>query len=142
MSGVFGRSRYLISITSGPSAPRVLSSLALPRLSQARRRPDSKHSARNAKTSNTVDFPLPLGPSSTVIGVNFLSSTSRSARKFCTRRYSILTGGNEEACGMGAKDYISSLRHGREGQYSQSPCPMLWGILAARGESPSFQGST
>ena len=37
---------------------------------------------------------------------------------------------------MGAKDYISSLRHGREGQYSQSPCPMLWGILAARGETP------
>ena len=60
--GSRGRSRYLISIVTGPSAPRDLSSRARPRRSHARRKPDSKQSARNANTSNTVDLPLPCGP--------------------------------------------------------------------------------
>ena len=64
-------SLYLISITNGPSAPRVFNSFARPRRSHARRNPDSKHSERKAKTSKTVDFPLPFGPSRTVSGVKF-----------------------------------------------------------------------
>ena len=84
MSGVLGRSRYWSSMVIGPSASRVLSSLARPRRSQARRSPLAKHSERNANTSNTVDFPLPLGPSNTVIGVRSLISISRRARKLWT----------------------------------------------------------
>ncbi len=66
--------------------------LALPRFSQARRNPVSKHSAKKAKTSKTVDLPLPFGPSSTVIGVIFFSSKSRNARKFRTFKRSIRGG--------------------------------------------------
>ena len=95
--GVLGCSRYLISMVTASDEPRVLSSLARPRRSQARRSPNSKHSARKAKTSKTVDLPLPLGPSSTVSGVIFLNSTLRSARKFRTFRFS--TRGGEPVAG-------------------------------------------
>ena len=47
MSGKPG-SWYLISITTGPSLPRVFNSLPRPRLSQARRNPDSKWRLRPA----------------------------------------------------------------------------------------------
>ena len=79
-------------MSTGPFPPRDISSRALPRFSHARRNPPSKHSARKAKTSNTVDFPLPLGPSSTVSGVKCVNSTSLKARKFRTLRRSIRGG--------------------------------------------------
>ncbi len=92
INGVLGRSRYLISIETASANPRVLSSLARPRRSQARLSPESKHSARKANTSKIVDLPLPFGPRSTVNGVNSFISTVRSARKFRTFRYSIRGG--------------------------------------------------
>src|SRR5665647_3315256 len=60
--------------------PRVRSSLKRPRLSQALRRPTVKHSDKKANTSNSVDLPLPLGPTNTVRGVRSLSSRSLRAR--------------------------------------------------------------
>ena len=92
IKGRLGRSRYLISMVTGPSAPRDLSSRARPRRSQARRKPESKQSERNANTSNTVDLPLPFGPSRAVRGFMFLNSTSRRARKFRTCSRSIRGG--------------------------------------------------
>ena len=64
----------------GPVSPRVRSSLNRPRLSQALRNPFVKHSDRKARTSNSVDFPLPFGPRNTVNGVSFLRSVFLSAR--------------------------------------------------------------
>src|SRR5262245_27633537 len=65
MSGDFGsgagRSRYFSSMTIGPCWPRVRSSRNRPRRSHAFRNPAEKHSERNAKMSNMVDLPLPLG---------------------------------------------------------------------------------
>ena len=87
-----GCSRYLISITMGPDEPRDLISRNRPRLSQARRRPYSKHSDKNANTSKTVDLPLPFGPIRTVSGVSSLRSILRSARKLRTLRDSIRGG--------------------------------------------------
>lgn len=79
-------------MSTGPAPSRDFNSRALPRFSHARRNPPSKHSARKAKTSNTVDFSIPLGPSSPVSGVKGVSSTSLKARKFRTLRRSIRGG--------------------------------------------------
>ena len=106
MRGVPGLSLYANSTMTVPSASRVLSSLARPRRSQADSRLDEKHSARNANTSNTVDFPLPLGPTSTVIGVICVISTSCKARKFRTFSHSIR--GGAASC-----DIIPFIRYGR-----------------------------
>ena len=59
-------------MTIQPSSPLVLNSRNLPRLSHACLKPTLKHSAKKAKTSNMVDFPLPFGPRKTVKGVIFL----------------------------------------------------------------------
>lgn len=47
---------------------------------------------QKANTSNTVDLPLPFGPSSTVSGVSSLNSTSCRARKLRTLSDSIRAG--------------------------------------------------
>ena len=93
--------------------------LARPRRSQARRSPDSKHSARNANTSNTVDLPLPLGPSSVVIGVRFLNSTFRKARKFCTRKCSIRGGSNFMGPMVDISRILGSLSYDRSKRSAQ-----------------------
>ena len=76
----------------GQDEPRDFISRNRPRLSQARRRPSSKHSDKNANTSKTVDLPLPFGPIRTVSGVTSLRSILRSARKLRTLRDSIRGG--------------------------------------------------
>ena len=63
-----------------PPAILLRNSLNRLRRSQALRNPPVKHSEKQVKTSNTVDFPLPFGPTSTVNGVTFSRRPSRNAR--------------------------------------------------------------
>ena len=94
--GLPGLTRNLISISIGPRAPRLLTSLK-PRLppsfDNAVRTFVFMASRRNPKTENSVDFPVPFAPTSIASRGIPRMCTFLNARKFFIRICSICTCG-------------------------------------------------